>query len=183
MTETTREQFLGWQCRIRQISVRKNQGRPEPGMKARITGPDGAVIADGVTVLIIRRDPEPSTSEFRHIVSRTHDPQKRADDAVKLLSSVHYQYPAEFSDRMTALFSDGSATADALLGAGGGEMRFSQFNQTFTLPCSIDSLDTDDPAWRATFWHNHLCNPNLSEKSVILGFTPDWSEADYSDGN
>ena len=174
MTETIREQFLAWQCRIRQISVRKHHGMPQPGMMPAFSRDDGSVVTDSLTVLILHNDPEPSTSEFRHIVKRTHDPQKRADDAIKLLSAVHYQYSNQFSDRLTALFSEGSGIAALLLKDGAGRLEFSQFGQTFTIPCTVSRLEKEDPAWQATFWHNHMFNPRISDSSIILAFSPDW---------
>lgn len=180
MVQTIREQFLAWQCRIRQLSVRKHNGRPQPGMSPCFARDDGTALVENVTVLIIPRDPKLSTAEFRHIVTRTHDPKKRAEDAIKLVSTLHYQYPKEFSDQLTALFSEGSNTAETLLRAGTGRLEFSQFGQTFTIPCGVSSLEKENSAWQATFWHNHMFNPKISEKSIILSFSPDWSGATYT---
>lgn len=175
MTETIREQFLAWQCRLRQLSVRKHDGQPQPGMMPRFSRDDGSLLAERITVLIVHDDPEASTAEFSHIVKRSHDPQVRVTDAIKLLSNVHYQYPGDFSDRMTALFGENSGLAATLLEAGGGRLEFSQFGQTFDIRCAVSVLAKDDPAWQATFWHNHMFNPAIPESAVILAFTPDWS--------
>ncbi|MBT4019757.1 MAG: hypothetical protein HOE62_17520 [Alphaproteobacteria bacterium] len=180
MTETIREQFFAWQCRIRQLSVRKHNGKPQPGMMPSFTGVDGTAIIENITVLIVHNDPKASTSEFRHIVTRTHDPQKRVDDAIKLVSTLHYQYPNEFSDQMTALFSEGSGIAASLLKEGAGRLEFSQFGQSFSIPCTVSELKKDVPAWQATFWHNHMFNPHISESSIILSFSPDWAGAAYT---
>jgi hypothetical protein len=182
MTDVTGNQFLAWQCRIRQIALRKHNGVPQPGMMPQFRRTDGSVLTDSLTVLIIHSAPETATSEFRHIIKRTHDPQKRMEDGIKLLSTLHYQYPDHFSDRMTALFAEGSGMAPLLQKEGAGQLVFNQFSQNYTVPCSVDRLETQDPAWQATFWHNHLFNPNLSEACTILAFTPDWSGASYSSG-
>jgi hypothetical protein len=180
MTETIRDKFLAWQCRLRQLSVRKHQGQPQPGMMPSFSRDDGSLLAERITVMIIHDDPEPSTREFSHIVKRSHDPQVRVTDAIKLLSTVHYQYPGDFSDQMTALFSEHSPVAAGLLKDGGGRLEFSQFGQTFNIRCAVSALVKDDPAWQATFWHNHMFNPAIPESAIILAFSPDWSKATFS---
>lgn len=176
MTDTNRRNFIAWQCRIRQMSVRKHHGMPLPGMMPRVDKLDGEAITDAITVMIIHQELDEAIDTFRHIVKRTHDPQKRREDAVKILSNVHYQYPETFSDQLTALFGEESGIAAALLSLGGCKLEFSQFGQTYRLPCAVSELDIEDPAWQATFWHNHMFNPMLSEKSRIVAFQPDWAE-------
>ena len=44
-----RDAFLGWQCRIRQMAVREHAGYPLPGMRPRLRGPDGRVLAEAIT--------------------------------------------------------------------------------------------------------------------------------------
>ncbi len=175
MTTTLRDQFLGWQCRLRQISVRNKDGRPEPGMRPRVADNAGHEMSPGITVLILHDDPAESADLFRHIVKRTHDPRQRREDALKLLSSTHYQVPARFSDRLTASFEAGSNLADALVAQTECRLEFSQFGQSFTLPCRVEELTASDAAWQTTFWHNHMFNPHLSGDARILAFNPDWT--------
>ncbi|MBC8269347.1 MAG: hypothetical protein H8E36_11400 [Rhodospirillaceae bacterium] len=176
MTDSNRHNFISWQCRIRQMSVRKHNGMPLSGMMPRVDKMDGVLLTDAITVMITHQDCEESTDSFRHIVKRTHDPQKRREDAVKILSNVHYQYPDDFSEQLTALFGEESGIAAALLSLGECRLEFNQFSQSYTLPCTVSELANDDPAWQATFWHNHMFNPLLSEKSRILGFQADWAQ-------
>src|SRR5262245_24708716 len=35
-SNSLREDFLAWQCRIRQIAMRQDGGRPSPGMRPRV---------------------------------------------------------------------------------------------------------------------------------------------------
>ncbi|NQV47286.1 MAG: hypothetical protein HQ504_05830 [Rhodospirillaceae bacterium] len=177
MTATMREQFIAWQCRIRQMSIRDHEGEPLEGMKARIEDTGGRLIGEAVTVVIVHKDPAEATDAFRHIVKKTHDPKSRRDDALKLLSSTHYQYPDEFSDCFTALFSEGSGIAKALSKDGRCRLSFSQFGQSFTFLSGVSRLNKDDAAWAATFWHNHMFNPGLSETVSILQFSPDWLDS------
>ncbi len=136
-----RDAFLGWQCRIRQMAVREHAGYPLPGMRPRLRGPDGRVLAEAITVLIVPREPEKATEAFRHVVRRTRDPLERHEAAVKILSSVFYQHPGEFSDMLTALFAIDSGTADQARAAGECVLEFAQFNQRFRLSCAVAELD------------------------------------------
>ena len=125
LTDVNSQSFISWQCRIRQMSVRKHHGMPLPGMMPRVEKMDGVSLTDAITVMIIHKDLGETIDTFRHIVKRTHDPQKRRDDAVKLLSNVHYQYPDTFSDQLTALFGEESGIAAALLSLGECKLSFS----------------------------------------------------------
>ncbi len=156
------------------MSIRDHQGRPLDGMKAQIDDGDGGAMAKAVTMLIVHKEPGEATDAFRHIVKKTHDPKSRRDDALKLLSSVHYQYPEEFSDRLTALFSEDSALAAQLAALGHCRLSFGQFGQSFTFTAGVARLDNNAPAWQATFWHNHMFNPALSKDVSILEFSPEW---------
>ncbi len=173
-----RDAFLGWQCRIRQMAVREYAGHPLAGMRPRMLGPDGRVLAEAVTVLIVQREPAKATDAFRHVVRRTRDPLERHEAAVKMLSSVFYQRPGEFSGVLTALFDIDSPTAAAARAAGECVLEFAQFNQSFRLSCAVAELDREGPAWQATYWHNHMFNPTLPGAVTILSFTPDWRGAE-----
>lgn len=176
--EALRDHFLGWQCKIRQLSVRQSLGRPSAAMRPRATLEDGTVVAEAVTVLIVHRDPGADADMFRHVVRRTQDPRLRHEAAIKMLSSVYYQYPREFSDVLTALFAVDSPIAEALYAAGRCRLTFDQFSQFYRLPCRIAEQDRETPAWRATYWHNHAFNPTLPGSVRILAFTPDWNAAE-----
>jgi hypothetical protein len=56
-------------------------------------------------------------------------------------------------------------------------LAFSQFSQSYRVPCAISELATDQPAWQHTYWHNLLFNPELPPKPRILAFSPHWTEA------
>ncbi len=175
-----RDHFLGWQCRIRQMSVRQHGGRPSPGMRPQVLPADPAKAAPDpvrITVLIVRREPEETTAEFRHMFRRTRDPRDRYNRSVQLLSAAYYQHPREFSDELTALFGPESALAAALVEAGRCRLVFEQYSQRYDLPCAVRELADTDPAYQATLWHNRLFNPNIPGNPRILGFKPDWSRA------
>jgi hypothetical protein len=168
-----RQAFGRWQCRVRQISARKEEGRPNAGMAPAVVAADGAVLCQVVTVMC--RLPEYSaTMEFRHLVRRTLDPATRREDALKLLAESYYQRWDEFSLELTACFAPGSELARQLIALGVCTLRFEQFNQCFDISVRPRLLSANDPSHEATFWHNHLFNPALSAECSILGFEPDW---------
>jgi hypothetical protein len=172
-----RDHFLGWQCRIRQYAVRHAAGRPSGGMRPALrlweAGPD----LGPVTVLIVKRAPQETTAQFRHLARKTHDPAERRDGALKFLAAAYHQRPQDFADDLTALFGPESEIADGLLAAGRCRLRFEQYRQTYDLSCAVRQLADDDPAFQATYWHNALFNAALPAGVRVLAFQPDWSAA------
>lgn len=175
--QALRDEFLGWQCRIRQLAVREMGGRPTSGMRPRIIAPDGREVAEAVTMLIVPQEPWESAKLFRYQFQKTQDPVERYDKALEITSASYFQRPREFSDVLTALFGPESALADALLRLERCVLDFSQYSQTYRLPCGIAQLDEDDGFYQATFWHNSMYNPYLPAGVRVLAFTPDWSRA------
>ena len=45
-----REEFLAWQCRIRQIAMRQDGARPSPGMRPRLLDASGRELSPALTV-------------------------------------------------------------------------------------------------------------------------------------
>ena len=172
-----RDHFLGWQCRVRQMAVRQDGGRPSPGMRPRLLAPDGATISEGVTIVLVEADPDDTTKQFRHMVKKTHDPLQRYEAAIRFLSAAYFQHPENFDDTLTALFQRGGALPRMLSGLGLAVMVFQQFGQSFRLPCTVAELGEDDPLWQATYWHNALFNPAIPPRPHVLAFTPDWPGA------
>jgi hypothetical protein len=172
--------FLGWQCRLRQMAMRHDSGRPSPGMRPRITLPDGRVLPP-IVVLITKREPDEVTAQFRHMVLKTNDPADRYANAIRLLQAGYYQHPGEFSDVLSALFSPESSLSRALLEAGRGELLFEEHNQVFRVPADIRLLDESHPIFQATYWHNRLFNPAMPGQVDVLAFLPDWSQAEAAE--
>lgn len=172
-----RNEFVVWQCKIRQMAVREEGGRPSPGMRPSVDTPEGHRLSDAVIVLIHHANPGESTALFRHQAKRTQDPVERYTKALEILSASHFQYPSEFADTMTALFGPASTVADRLLTHGRCVLGFEQFSQWFRVPCRVLALEENDPLFQATYWHNHLFNPNIPAGIRILSFIPDWRHA------
>lgn len=171
------DHFLGWQCRLRQYSIRNLNGEPSGGMSPDIVVGGSDTGYEGVTVLLIRRDPDELMPEFRHMVRKTRDPKQRYDTALKYFAESYYQERKMFSDSVTALFKPESTAAARLHETGTATLVFFEKNQRYIIPSQVVRLEDSDPAWQATYWHNHLFNPLLAGDSIILQFIPDWKNA------
>ncbi|HWA42409.1 MAG TPA: hypothetical protein VHA10_04305 [Hypericibacter adhaerens] len=175
--QALRDEFIGWQCRLRQLSVREGLGRPSSGMRPRVSTLDGAELAPAVTLLLMREDPAESTQEFRFQVQKTQDPVERYDKALEILSAWYYQRPRDFTDVMTGLFGPGSALVDRLLLQGRCELEFVEYARGYRIPCSVLELAETDAHYQATYWHNRLFNANMPAGVRVLSFTPDWTHS------
>ncbi len=172
-----RDEFIGWQCRLRQLSVRRFAGRPQAGMRPRALSPAEDEIAPAMVVLIVKRDPDHATKQFRFQVLQTNDPAERYDKALELLAGAYFQHPPEFSDVMTALFGPESPVVARLLNFGACVLEFEQHGQAYRLPCAVAELAEGHDLFQATYWHNRLFNPDMPAGVRVLAFTPDWTHA------
>ena len=100
--QTLRDGFLAWQCRIRQIAMRQDGGRPSPGMRPRVRDASGRELSP-LTVLILPRDPAESTAFFRFQVTKTADPRDVYQRALTYLQADYFQQPGDFGDVLTAV--------------------------------------------------------------------------------
>jgi hypothetical protein len=171
------EQFLGWQCRVRQVAVRQDQGRPSKGMRPLVRLPQGDTLGP-ITVLIVYREPEGMTAQFRHLVQKTHAPADRFAGALRMLQASYYQYPEEFSDLMTALFARKSPSCRRLTDAARCTLLFDEAPYRFSIPAGVCDLDEHHAAFQATYWHNSLFNAAMPGAVQVVGFLPDWQGAE-----
>ena len=164
--------FISWQCRLRKLSMRELDGRPSDGMSAGVHAVAGGEEQARMNFLILRRDSEERTAEFRHIVRKTQDPGQRIKDGLRILAEMHYHEVDQFETRLSALFSLDSDLAYALLKAGQCRLKFSEGSIEHEFEFDVQSLNRDDPQFEATFWHNRLFNPSLPGQVRVLAFDP-----------
>lgn len=170
-----RQAFLKWQCHVRQIAMRENEGRPDAGMTPDVLLP-GETEPMGAIITLLNKAPSHSvTPELEHMSKRTNDPAQRREQAIRYLSATHYQKATEFSDILTATFLPGSEGARRLRQVGSVRLRFDAFAQVFDLKCRVWKLAPRNPLYQATMAHNRLFNPALPHDTVVLGFEPDWA--------
>lgn len=172
-----RRAFVGWQCRSRQMSVRRAGGRPDAAMRPRVLVPPADADAGRIVVLIRKNDSPDVTQRLRHLVRRTQDPADRRASALEFLASAYYQQPDTFSDEMTALFAPASRLADDLLQATRCTLAFEHPAESYRLAVRIAELAPADEAFQFTFWHNSLFNPALPGDVRVLALRPDWSRS------
>ena len=170
-------EFIGWQCRLRQLAARQYGGRPSSGMRPRVTTQDGEELSPGIVMLIVESEPQVSTELFRYQYLKTQDPNERFDKMLEILQSSHFQEPARFSDLMTALFGPGSTLAPLLAAEGRCILEFEQYSQGYRIPCAVARLAVGHGFHQATYWHNRMFNPNVPAGIEILSFQPDWAHA------
>jgi|SRR2546425_8366132 len=175
--QALRAEFIGWQCRLRQLAARQDAGRPSAGMRPRVTTLAGDELAAAVTVLISETEPDNTTQQLRYQVLKTQDPNERYDKVLEFLQGGYFQEPVRFSDVLTALFAQGSELAARLLGSGRCVLEFEQYRQGYRIPCTVARLPAAHPRYQATYWHNRLFNEHLPPGVEVLAFTPDWAHA------
>ncbi|MEM7188410.1 MAG: hypothetical protein AAF439_02250 [Pseudomonadota bacterium] len=172
-----RDAFLRWQCRVRQMMMRDDMGRPGDGIMPALT-PAGAGGPMGHIITVLNKGPLHSkVPEMRHMATRTQDPGQIRESALKFLSEFYYQKAGEFSDILTATFPPASEGAQTIRRADRCMLTFEAFGQRFDLDCKVWKLAAKNPLWEATYWHNALFNPGLPKDTVILGFEPDWAKS------
>ncbi len=166
--------FIGWQCRIRQIAMRSEGGRPSTGMQPCVTDTQGTDILARMTVLMNQKNPRESLDFFRHQVLKTHDPNLVRERGLAYLQSSYYQGADLFSDKLTALFYEPSEVANLLCTSGECVLEFAQYSQSYELVCKIRPLPEDDLSFQSTLWHNRIFNPHMPPEICVLEFSPQW---------
>ncbi|MEM7260204.1 MAG: hypothetical protein AAF404_22765, partial [Pseudomonadota bacterium] len=169
--------FLGWQCRIRQQAVRNDEGRPSEGMLAEVYVSISERNLGPLVTNIALSDTDEITSEFRHVVKKTHDPKLRRDSALKILRSAYYQYPAKFDGMVYASLALDSELAELLVKQQQCRLVIRQYNQSFDLTCAVTELPEDHAAYQVTYWHNKMFNATMPARVRILQFAPDWENS------
>ncbi len=170
-----RRAFLKWQCRVRQMSMRDNHGRPDDGITPALYLPDADAPMGHIITLLNKSPGFSVTPELMHMAKKTNDPAQRRDQAIRFFSATYYQKAAEFSDILTATFPPASPGAAAIHKAGHVRLVFDAYSQVFDLTCKVWRLAPHNPLHQATMAHNQLFNPALPPDTEVLGFEPDWS--------
>jgi hypothetical protein len=169
-----RQHFMGWQCRIRQISAREYGGQPLSAMRPRVLTKKGEVILPAMNLLIIPSEPSESTAYFRFQVQKNWEHQRAREAGIKFMAAEYFQLPELFSEEMTAVFGASSDVAARLLKTKEVLLDFEQFSQSFRMFCKVRRMKDGSPAREASLWQSRLFNPNIPADSDVLGFIPDW---------
>lgn len=177
-----KKQFLKWQCLTRQIMMRDHQGQPTDAITPQLTVA-GETEPLGHIITILNKQPEHSKlPEMLHLARKTNDPAQRRDQALQLLSETYFQKAGDFSDILTTTFPPGSPGAKTIMQAQRCQLQFGAYGQMWRLNCRVLVLDAKNPLFDATLAHNRLFNPNLPNRTMVLGFEPDWDASETSTG-
>lgn len=171
-----RQAFMKWQCRVRQLSMRETDGRPDDAIMPAVFL-DGADEPLGHIITVMSKAPGYSvTPEFLHMAKKTNDPAQRRSEALKFLSAAYYQKASEFSDILTATFPPASEGAVTIRRSKSCRLVFEAYAQRFELDCKVWKLAPHNLLHQATMAHNQLFNPAIPPDTVVLGFEPDWDK-------
>ncbi len=173
------EQFLRWQCRVRQLAMRENQGRPDDAITPAVTLPGDSEPMGHIITVFSKWGAYSQTPELKQMYKQTYDPAQRREKALTYFSSTYYQKVREFSDTLSATFVPDSAGAAKLIEAGECGLMFEAYSQQFRLQCKVLKLSKNHPLYQSTWWHNLLFNPELHPDTIILGFEPDWDASEH----
>lgn len=172
-----RKAFVKWQCRVRQMAMRDNMGRPDDGIMPALYLP-GEDEPLGHVITLLNKAPGYSvTPELLHMYAKTNDPALRRDQALRFFSATYYQKASEFSDILTATFPPQSPGAAQIRAAGQVRLVYEAYAQTFDLTCKVWRLAPHNPLYQSTIAHNQLFNAALPPDTEILGFEPDWNQS------
>lgn len=177
-----REDFLHWQCRLRQMAMREGGGRPSAGMRPLIFSRDDEQVAGSTVVLLHKAEPDDATAFFRHQVLKTQDPVERWEKATEHMAAGYFQRYRDFDDTLTALFGPASSLVDQMLGHGKVYLDFAELSQRFRLLCKVTELTEHDQLYQATYWHNRMFNPNIPAGVRVVSFAPDWGRSSGESG-
>ena len=167
--------FLRWQCRVRQVAMRENEGRPDDAIMPALFLPEqDQPLAHIITVM--NKTPGYSVlAELKYMDAQTNDPAQKREKAMTFFSAGYYQGAAEFSDILTATFPPGSPGAAQIREAGQVRLIFDAYNQLFDISAKVWRLAEHNPLCQATIAHNRLFNAAFPPDTEVLGFEPDWS--------
>lgn len=175
-----RQAFFGWQCRVRQYSMRMHAGRPTPGMRPKLLIKEAGQ-SNRVIVLIHKKETKNVAVQFRHMAKKTQDPADRYDSAIKFLSATYFQKPESFRDELTAIYSIDSEFAHQQDRIGKCVLDFLQHGQRFIVPCRTHLIDEQNELYQASYWHNFLFNPSLPGQVSIVSYKPQWDTVQYQE--
>ena len=168
---------MDWQCRIRQLSMRANGGRPSPGMRPQLLDRDGGELAPALTVLLVPKAPDEATAFFRFQVKKSTDPRETYEKALRFLQSDYFADPSTFKNRFLATLPRDAHLADALNTAKRCVLVFSEGRWRYRAPCKVKVLKEGHADRDAALWHNRVFNPGLPDSVHVLAFDPDWASA------
>ena len=102
--------FVDWQCLLRQRNFRKFSGKPSDGTIATIYDKDSNDEITNLRSVLVEKKPLDSAKMFEFMIKKTHDPEERYLKAVKYFASEYFENSNIFDGAFTATFPSNSKT-------------------------------------------------------------------------
>ena len=145
-------------------------------MRPRVMLRNGSEISPAITVLLVELEPDATADVLCHIGRKSQDPQGRYEEGLKLCRQVtictRKIFAATSQLRFHPIVFGKNASYRGIL-----YTSFRGGARAVRIPCQVEQLDKDAPAYKMTYWHNFLFNPTLPSDVCILAFHPDWTQA------
>ena len=177
MNHPLKTRFLKWQCHVRQIMMRQEEGKPNATIMPDVFIGDNPTSIGAIITIMNKLPLYSETPEMLHMARKTHDPAQRREQALKYFSATFYQKAVHFSDIITATFQPGSEGASMIERAGSCRLVFDAYAQKFDLDCGVERLAEGTALYTSTMAHNRLFNPELPSNTIVLGFQPNWESS------
>ena len=170
MTKVGWNDFVIWQCSIRQRNFRLFGGKPSEGTIANLSDIKSNKEICSLRSVLLEKNCLNTAKMFEFMIKQTHEPELRFDKALKFLASEYYNNPRNFAGSFTATFDKNSSVFKKLLKIKKINVQFFERETGFHFPVTICKLKKNDEKWQYTFWHNFFFNPALNENIEILYF-------------
>ena len=165
--------FVNWQCLLRQRNFRKFSGKPSEGTLATIYDKNPSKEIANLRSILIEKKPLNSSKMFEFMTKKTHDPEERFLKAVKYFASEYFEDSKIFDGSFTSTFPNNSHIVKNLLKKRKLNVQFFESTIGFNFKINVKKLNKKDPLWKFTFYHNCFFNSSLDENIEILLFKPD----------
>tara|TARA_B100000029_G_C17500987_1_gene932642 strand:+ start:719 stop:1264 length:546 start_codon:yes stop_codon:yes gene_type:complete len=165
--------FVNWQCLLRQRNFRKFSGKPSEGTTATLYEKNSDDEIVNLRSILIEKKPLDSAKMFEFMIKKTHDPEERYLKAVKFFASEYFESSKIFDGSFSATFPHNSKIVKKLLKKKKLNVQFFESTNGFNFKVNITKLKKNDPIWKFTFYHNSFFNSSLDENIEILLFKPD----------
>tara|TARA_Y100000741_G_C18165535_1_gene522999 strand:+ start:219 stop:749 length:531 start_codon:yes stop_codon:yes gene_type:complete len=164
--------FVNWQCLLRQRNFRKFAGKPSEGTIALINDKNSNDDIVNLRSVLIEKEPINSSKMFEFMTKKTHDPEERFLKAVKYFASEYFENPKIFDGSFSATFPNDSKIAKKLLKKRKLSVQFFESNIGYNFDVHVRKLKKNDPIWKFTYYHNCFFNSSLDSNIEILLFKP-----------
>ena len=107
--------FINWQCLLRQRNFRKFSGKPSDGTIASIIDKKSNKEIVNLRSILMEKNSLNTTKLFEFMIKKTHDPEERFLKAVKYFSAEYFENSKIFDGSFSATFPNNSKIVKTLL--------------------------------------------------------------------